>query len=243
MKSISMLRDFSYYGFPCKKKTVPKNHLRVPPCITIVDPCTFSGVGLFEILAQSSLFSLSVEKVRVFKDVAMAIRTMRSEVTFSSVWPGAVHCMVVCLPQEPIWGISQLLQLDAAKLMQAGYHRLVVISPFDINNGIRRVLVGCGLTIPVRIIQAHCSIEKMCRVLLGQGTLLEYGKDEYLPIMPARELSKPEREVLSRTLQGITINQLAKQRYRSPKTLYAQRTRALNKLQVSNVSFLLGWFK
>ncbi|WP_185976530.1 helix-turn-helix domain-containing protein, partial [Serratia marcescens] len=154
----------------------------------------------------------------------------------------AAHDLVVCLPREPLWGAAQLLQLDGTLLAQAGCHRLVVISPFEVNNGIRRVLVNCGLTLPVRLLRANSTTEHVCRVLLGQGTLLQEGQDELLPIMPARTLSRLEREALCRTLQGASIYQQSRQRFRSPKTLYAQRSRALQKLRVSGVSGLLRWF-
>ncbi|MEL5615767.1 hypothetical protein [Serratia marcescens] len=216
--------------------------LPVPPRLTVVAPCTYSRLGMLElVMRHAPAFSLATGAVEVFEGVVLALKAMRK--ARALVGSGAAaHYLVVCLPREPLWGAAQLLQLDGTLLAQAGCHRLVVISPFEVNNGIRRVLVNCGLTLPVRLLRANSTTEHVCRVLLGQGTLLQEGQDELLPIMPARTLSRLEREALCRTLQGASIYQQSRQRFRSPKTLYAQRSRALQKLQVSGVSGLLRWF-
>ncbi|BEN47842.1 hypothetical protein ACJ8QF_19150 [Serratia sp. CY81684] len=215
----------------------------VPPQLTVVAPCTYSRLGVLElVMRHASLFSLVPGAVEVFEEVALALKAMRKARVLVGGGVTAAPCLVLCLPREPLWGVAQLLQLDSALLAQTGCHRLVVISPFEVNNGIRRVLVSCGLTLPVRLIRASSTTEHLCRVLLGQGTLLQEGRDELLPIMPARTLSRPEREALCRTLQGASIYQQSRQRFRSPKTLYAQRSRALQKLRISGVSGLLRWF-
>ncbi|HIF6628457.1 TPA: hypothetical protein ACX37D_004882 [Serratia marcescens] len=219
------------------------SHLPIPPQLTVVAPCTYSRLGVLELVMRCAPpLSLTAQAVEVFDEVALALKAMRKARALIDGGGDAAHSLVLCLPREPLWGVAQLLQLDGTHLTQAGCHRLVVISPCEVQNGIRRVLVSCGLTLPVRLLRANSTTEHVCRVLLGQGTLLQEGRDELLPIMPARTLSRLEREALCRTLQGVSIYQQSLQRFRSPKTLYAQRSRALQKLRVSGVSDLLLWF-
>jgi hypothetical protein len=153
------------------------------------------------------------------------------------------RCLVVRLSMYPSRALQQLLQLDDDRMRLAGIERLIVLSPFEVNNVVRQTLVCCGVQLPVRIINARSPLQVLQRVVLSEGTLLQLGRDERLPQMPALSLSPRERRVMSDTLLEVPIPQQAWRQRREPKTLYAQRHNALLKLRASGLSALLRRFR
>ncbi|AXX20537.1 hypothetical protein D9B58_00535 [Serratia marcescens] len=155
---------------------------------------------------------------------------------------GGERCLVLRLSAHPAQALQQLLYLEHELMVRAGFRRLVVLSPFGVNNAVRQVLVCGGVRLPVRIVDARSPVMWLRRVVLSQGSLSQAGEDELLPQMPALILSDPERRVLVRTLMEISIHQQARLQHRNNKTLYAQRHNALRKLRASGVADLLRRF-
>lgn len=150
---------------------------------------------------------------------------------------GAVaRCLVVRLAPTPAQAVVQLLQLEGALLTLAGFQRLVILSPFAVNNAVRQVLVCCAVRVPIRIVNARCPAMLLRHAVLSQGALLRDGRDGGLPQIPAMTLSVRERQVLLTTLQGIPIHQQAQRQNRHHKTLYAQRKNALKKMRVGGAA-------
>ncbi|MGN2498408.1 hypothetical protein [Serratia nevei] len=209
--------------------------------VTIVDPCPYGRLGLQCLLAPKAT-AVGAISVGAYERVERALAAMPKN--------GGAHgastsrrCLVVRLSMYPSRALQQLLQLDDQRMRQAGIERLIVLSPFEVNNVVRQTLMCCGVRLPVRIVNARSPLQVLQRVVLSEGTLLQLGRDERLPQMPALLLSPCERRVISNTLLEVSIPQQAWRQRRQPKTLYAQRHNALLKLRALGLAALLRRFR
>lgn len=213
-------------------------HGRPPSAVAVVDACSYGRLGLQQALVQAAQPSCQPD-ITVFDRVAGALTAACRNLASSPDAPSGEHCLVLRLSARPSYALQQLLYLSGEGMAQAGFRRLIVLSPFMMNNFIRHVLVCCEMALPVRIVSSRHPPAWLCRVVLAQGTLLQVGDDELLPRAPALRLTTAERRVLLSTLQEIPIPQQARLRHRNHKTLYAQRNSALIKLRARNLAQLL----
>ncbi|TPW51366.1 hypothetical protein FKD06_11400 [Serratia sp. SRS-8-S-2018] len=233
-----------------EKSAVPARDVETgqAPCsssIVVVDACPYGRLGLQRVLMQPALTPHPM-MVETFGCVSPALSPERR----AGGSPGkgdAARCLVVRLSPAPALAVMQLLQLAGASLTLAGFQRLVILSPFVVNNAVRQILVCCAVRVPIRIVNARCPAMLLRHAVLSQGALLQgallhAGRDEELPQIPAMTLSAREREVLLTTLQEISIHQQARRQNRNHKTLYAQRKNALKKMRVAGVVQLLRRF-
>ncbi|HGM5308657.1 TPA: helix-turn-helix transcriptional regulator [Serratia marcescens] len=220
------------------KTTVTYSHVSRTLAITVVDSCQYGRQGLRHMLMLDTSHDV------VVRDYA------RVEEVFSG-GSFAEQCLILRLSPKPALALQQLLYLEDKRMTAAGVLRLIVLSPFEVNVIVRRVLVCCGVRHPVRIVCAQSPVTWLRRVVLSQGTLSQEGEDEMLPCMPALRLSSAEREVLSNSLKEIPIHLQSQRRGCSNKTLYALQQKALKKLNASGVQGLMqrfvstskyGWF-
>lgn len=210
-------------------------HLSHPCIITVIDACQYGRLGLQSILTSPTLSSFNTA-VDIYEGVDTALTAVQNNIAMVR------GCLILRLLSFPALALGQLLSLDSALMTQLGYQRLILLSPFAMNNVIRQVLISGDMHLPVRIINSRCSAALLHRIVLSQGTLLQEGLDELLPHMPALVLSVSERRVLSGTLQEIPIHLQARRQQRNHKTLYAQRQSALQKLRAANIPDLLRRF-
>ncbi|WP_145956987.1 hypothetical protein [Serratia marcescens] len=210
-------------------------HLSHPCIITVIDACQYGRLGLQSILTSPTLSSFNTA-VDIYEGVDTALTAVQNNIAMVR------GCLILRLLSFPALALGQLLSLDSALMTQLGYQRLILLSPFAMNNVIRQVLISGDMRLPVRIINSRCSAALLHRIVLSQGTLLQEGLDELLPHMPALVLSVSERRVLSGTLQEIPIHLQARRQQRNHKTLYAQRQSALQKLRAANIPDLLRRF-
>lgn len=210
-------------------------HLSHPRIITVIDACQYGRLGLQSILTSPTLSSFNTA-VDIYEGVDTALTAVQKNIAMVR------GCLILRLLSFPALALGQLLSLDSALMTQLGYQRLILLSPFAMNNVIRQVLISGDMRLPVRIINSRCSAALLHRIVLSQGTLLQEGLDELLPHMPALVLSVSERRVLSGTLQEIPIHLQARRQQRNHKTLYAQRQSALQKLRAANIPDLLRRF-
>ncbi len=210
--------------------------------VTVVDPCPYGRLGLQSLLAPPTT-AWGAVPVGAYERVERALVAMKKNGANPRGAPGPKRCLIVRLSMYPARALQQLLQLDDDALALAGVERLIVLSPFEVNNIVRHALVCCGVHVPLRIISARSPLALLQRVVLSEGTLLQAGPDERLPQMPALLLSPCERRVISSTLLEIPIPQQAWRQRRKSKTLYAQRHNALLKLRASGVAALLRRFR
>lgn len=215
-------------------------HLSHPCIITVIDACQYGRLGLQSILTSPSLSSFNAV-VDTHEDIDTALMIVQKNIVVAGT-ATVGGCLVLRLLSFPALALWQLLSLDSALMTQLGYQRLILLSPFAMNNVIRQVLISGDMRVPVRIINSRCSAALLHRIVLSQGTLLQEGYDELLPHMPALVLSVSERRVLSGTLQEIPIHLQARRQQRNHKTLYAQRQSALQKLRAANLPDLLRRF-
>lgn len=206
-------------------------HGRPASVVAVVDACAYGRLGIQGALLQPAMTPVPAG-VDAFGSVTSAL---------CAVAPTG-RCLVVRLSRWPSLAVTQLLHLEGARLTQAGIQRVVILSPFAVNTVVREALVCGAVHVPIRIVDARCPVVVLRRVVLAQGTLLQEGRDELLPHMPAMVLSVPERRVLLTTLQEIPIHRQALRQYRNHKTLYAQRKNALKKMRVPSLAALLHRF-
>lgn len=204
-------------------------HVNRTSAITVVDSCQYGRQGLQHMLM------LDTSQNRDIRGYA------RVEEAFSDGAP-VERCLILRLPSKPTLALQQLLYLENRRMTAAGFLRLIVLSPFEVNVIVRRVLVCCGVRHPVRIVCAQSPVTWLRRVVLSQGTLSQEGEDEVLPCMPALRLSSAEREVLSNSLKEIPISLQSQRRGCSNKTLYALQQKALRKLNSSGLQGLMQRF-
>ncbi|MGQ5837779.1 hypothetical protein ACUNIZ_25710 [Serratia sp. IR-2025] len=222
-----------------KGAVIGDRQLSLPCAITIIDACPYGRLGLQSILTSPSLSSFNAI-VDIHEEIDTALMAMQKNIAAGMAKVGGYLILrLLSLPAVALW---QLLSLDSALMTQLGYQRLILLSPYKMNNVIRQVLISGDIRLPVRIINSRCSAALLHRIVLSQGTLLQEGHDELLPHMPALVLSMPERRVLSGTLQETPIHLLARRQQRNHKTLYAQRQSALQKLRAANLPALLRRF-
>ncbi|PIJ83694.1 hypothetical protein BLD49_12885 [Erwinia sp. OLMDSP33] len=214
-------------------------HSTFSHAITIVDACHFGRLGLYSLLTHPQS-STEVVSVSVHEQVESALIDAHSRQADRKE-DGAERCLVLRLPPCPVPALQQLLYLDNEEITQAGIQRLIVLSPFSVNNVIRQVLVCGGVRVPVRFVNARSAVTLLRQRVLSQGSLLRE-EDELLPRIPTLILSLCERQVLIKTLLEIPIDQQARQQQRNNKTLYAQRYNALRKLRASGLNDLLRRF-
>lgn len=210
--------------------------------ITVVDPCPYGRLGLQSLLTPPTT-ARGAAPVDAYERVERALAAMKENRGNPRGAPGPKRCLIVRLPRYPAQALQQLLQLDDEALVLAGVERLIVLSPFEVNNVVRHALVCCGIHLPLRIISVRSPLALLQRIVWSEGTLLQAGKDEGLPQMPALLLSPCERRVMSNTLLEIPIPQQAWQQRRKSKTLYAQRHNALLKFRASGLAALLRRFR
>ncbi|MGQ5837802.1 hypothetical protein ACUNIZ_25845 [Serratia sp. IR-2025] len=205
-----------------------------------MDACAYGRLGMQRGLLQPAMTPCPAA-VDTFASVRGALHAAMP-VSGPPGGGGVGRCLVVRLSPWPAQAMTQLLQLEEGRLVQAGIQRLVILSPFAVSNAVRQVLVCGAVRMPIRIVDARCPMMWLRRVVLAQGTLLQEGRDERLPHMPAMVLSTPERRVLLTTLQEIPIHRQALRQHRNHKTLYAQRKNALKKLRATGLAGLLRRF-
>lgn len=211
------------------KATLSYRHVNRASGITVVDSCQYGRQGLRQMLMLGASYDVGIrDHVRV-------------EDAFSDGVP-VERCLILRLPPKPALALQQLLYLEGKRMAAAGFLRLIVLSPFEANVMIRRVLVCCGMRNPVRIVCAQSPVTWLRRVVLSQGTLSQEGDDEVLPYMPALRLSSAEREVLSNSLKEIPIYLQSQRRGCSSKTLYTLQQKALKKLNASGLQGLMQHF-
>lgn len=225
--------------FRGKVATASHGRVSAPLSIVVVDACQFGLLGLRRLLTLPALSPTAIA-VSAHERLESALAAAHHGQVIGN--GGGERCLVLRLSARPVQALQQLLCLDHGLMVRAGFRRLVVLSPFGVNNAVRQVLVCGGVRLPVRIVDARSPVMWLRRVVLSQGALLQAGEDELLPQMPALILSDPERRVLVRTLMEISIHQQARLQHRNNKTLYAQRHNALRKLRASGVADLLRRF-
>lgn len=225
--------------FRGKVATAPRGRVSAPLSIAVVDACQFGLIGLHSLLTLPALSPTAIA-VSAHEQVESALAAADHGQVMGH--GGGERRLVLRLSANPAQALQQLLSLEHGVMVRAGFRRLVVLSPFGVNNAVRQVLVCGGVRLPVRIVDARSPVMWLRRVVLSQGSLLQAGGDELLPQMPALILSDPERRVLARTLMEISIHQQARLQHRNNKTLYAQRHNALRKLRASGVADLLRRF-
>ncbi|HCR2979388.1 TPA: hypothetical protein ON189_004579 [Serratia marcescens] len=225
-----------------KGQIAPSAYRHAPPSLSIVavDACRFGLLGLEGLLTVPALSpqAVSVSAHARIEEALAAVHHDRTGMEEGR----AGRCLVLRLSRYPAQALQQLLCLEDELMTRVGVCRLVILSPFGVNNVIRQVLVCGGIRMPVRIVDARSPVMWLRRVLLSQGSLLQAGEDELLPQMPALILSPPERRVLARTLSEVPIPQQARLQHRNNKTLYAQRHSALRKLRSPGLAVLLRRF-
>lgn len=224
--------------------TITGIHAPVSPngLITVVDPCPYGRLGLQSLLTPPTT-AWGAVPVGAYERVERALAAMKENRGNPRGAPGPKRCLIVRLSRYPARALQQLLQLDDEALLLAGVERLIVLSPFEVNNVVRQALVCCGIHLPLRIVSVRSTLALLQRIVWSEGTLLQAGKDEWLPQTPALLLSPCERRVMSNTLLEIPIPQQAWQQRRKSKTLYAQRHNALLKFQASGLAALLRRFR
>lgn len=224
--------------------TIAGIHAPVSPngLITVVDPCPYGRLGLQSLLAPPTT-AWGAVPVGAYERVERALAAMKKNGGNPRGAPGPKRCLIVRLSRYPARALQQLLQLNDEALVLAGVERLIVLSPFEVNNVVRHALVCSGIHLPLRIISVRSPLALLQRIVWSEGTLLQAGKDEWLPQMPALLLSPCERRVISNTLLEISIPQQAWRQRRKSKTLYAQRHNALLKFQASGLAALLRRFR
>ncbi|RTF01801.1 hypothetical protein [Serratia marcescens] len=220
--------------------TASHGRVSAPLSIAVVDACQFGLIGLHGLLTLPALSPTAIA-VSAHEQVESALVAVHPGQACMG-YGGGERCLVLRLSAHPAQALQQLLYLEHELMVRAGFRRLVVLSPFGVNNAVRQVLVCGGVRLPVRIVDARSPVMWLRRVVLSQGSLSQAGEDELLPQMPALILSDPERRVLVRTLMEISIHQQARLQHRNNKTLYAQRHNALRKLRASGVADLLRRF-
>ncbi|CAI1080347.1 hypothetical protein [Serratia marcescens] len=215
--------------------TASRGRVSAPLSIAVVDACQFGLIGLHGLLTLPALSptAIAVSAHEQVESALVAVHLGQAGMGYG----GGERCLVLRLSAHPAQALQQLLYLEHELMVRAGFRRLVVLSPFGVNNAVRQVLVCGGVRLPVRIVDARSPVMWLRRVVLSQA-----GEDELLPQMPALILSAPERWVLVRTLMEISIHQQARLQHRNNKTLYAQRHNALRKLHASGVADLLRRF-
>lgn len=206
--------------------------------VVIVDACQYGRLGLQCLLTAVPDNAVAPTYARVEE----ALAETQKRRTVREAAPADERSLVLRLSVWPAQALQQLLQLEGAAMAQAGFHRLIVLSPFGVNNVIRHVLICCDTRLPVRMVNARSPVAGWEPGGGSAAWWQEEGGGVLLPRMPALVLSAPERRTLSGTLQEIPIHRQARQWGVNAKTLYTQRHNALMKLRASGISSLLRRF-
>ncbi|WP_147457696.1 helix-turn-helix transcriptional regulator [Serratia plymuthica] len=155
-------------------------------------------------------------------------------------------CLVLNLPDNPQAALVLLLQLGEQPVISASFERVVVLSPFA-KYVIEHILICVGLRSIVHIIDSRCSLPFVCETILNIIALMRGNSKrdhgERLIYNPAKTFTPSELRVLKETLQGMSVNAQARSHCVNHKTVYRQRSCALEKLNMSDVLTLLRFFR
>lgn len=191
------------------------------PRVSVVDRCAYARQGWEALLAGAG-------PLCVWAGPGAGVVGM---------WPPAEHgCLVLSLATGVQTALAQLLALDNAHLVQAGYTRLVVVTPFAVE-AVREVLRCCAIRVPVHIVRAQTPLSTLYRVIVTPS-----GQGEQLRCTATQVLSPPERRALLCSVQAIPVHRQAQRQKRSAKTVYTQRDSGLRKLRAAGVSALFRRF-
>lgn len=206
--------------------------------VTVVDNCSYGRLGLMMALRQHIPQRLA-ELVLVKSPLdGLLSPCLPQEAREPIVEPW--RCLVLRLAGDVTAALVLLLKLGG--LPVAHYVRVVVVSPESLKVIVRRLLLSAGLYSVVNIVSARLSPPDLCQAILpvSDGNFVANREEEsLLPCCPGRVLTWRERRALALTLQEVPIYEQARRAQVSMKTIYAQRTRALMKLEVQGVSALL----
>ncbi|MEX3242012.1 hypothetical protein [Serratia quinivorans] len=216
-------------------------HLR----ISLVDSCYYSRIALREVLLQCLSYSGN-NVITDFEALAGTGSATNSDNTMAGDGSSLDDkCLVLNLPKNPQAALVLLLQLGEQSVINAHFERVVVLSPFA-KKVVEHILICVGLRSIVHIICSRCSLPSICESILSirtpmwKNSKIDHG--DRLIYKPAKIFTPSELRVLKETLQGISINAQARSHCVNHKTVYTQRSCALEKLRMSDVLTLLRFF-
>lgn len=213
--------------------------------ISIVDSCYYSRIGLREAL----LLCLSYSGNGVMNDYESMVGADSATTPYIIMAESGFYfddnCLVLKLPDNPQEALVLLLQLGEQPVINANFKRVVVLSPFA-NHVVEHILICVDLRSIVHIIGSKCSLSSVCEAILNirapmrENYKLNHGKR--LIYNPAKTFTPSELRVLKETLQGMSVHAQARRHSVNHKTVYKQRSCALEKLNMSDVLTLLRFF-
>lgn len=213
--------------------------------ISLVDSCYYSRVALREVLSQYLAFS----GCGVLNDFESLVGSDSATKPYIMIAESGGYfdnkCLVVNLPDNPQAALVLLLQLGEQPVRNAHFERVVVLSPFA-KDVVEHILICVGLRCIVHIIGSKLSLLSVCEAILNirtpmrKDSKIEHG--ERLIYKPAKTFTPSELRVLKETLQGMSVNVQARRHGVNHKTVYTQRSCALEKLNMSDVLALLRFF-
>lgn len=213
--------------------------------IYLVDGCYYSRMGLREALSQLLTFYGDAVLYDFESLVGSESATKPYIMMAESGYSFDDKCLVLNLPDNPQAALVLLLQLGEEPVKNANFNRVVVLSPFA-KNVVEHILICVGLRGVVHIIGSRCYLPSVCEVILNIREKMSknskiYHGDKFI-YKPAKIFTPSELRVLKETLQGMSVNAQARSHSVNHKTVYTQRSCALEKLNMSDVLSLLRYF-